>query len=80
MKNLNSVNVSNLLNTEILTFNKFMPELYTNWIDVYFEGQRIAIINGMQSPLQWTAKNGSNIPYQLIEDLTNYCSKNIIHN
>jgi hypothetical protein len=38
-------------------------------VDVYYNGQRIAIINGLSSPLQWTAKNGSNIPYEVIDEL-----------
>jgi hypothetical protein len=45
---------------------------HTEWqamVDVYFEGQRIAIINGLSAPLQWTAKNGSNIAISVIEEL-----------
>jgi hypothetical protein len=38
-------------------------------IDVIYKGQRIAILNGLSSPLQWTAKNGSNIPVIIIEKL-----------
>jgi hypothetical protein len=38
-------------------------------IDVFYKGQRIAILNGLSAPLQWTAKNGSNIPVKVIDQL-----------
>jgi hypothetical protein len=36
--------------------------MYYGFFDVMYKGQRIAIINGISAPLQWTAKNGSDIP------------------
>jgi hypothetical protein len=43
--------------------------MYNGFFDVMYKGQRIAILNGLSSPLQWTAKNGSNIPVMVIEKL-----------
>ena len=46
-----------------------VPSMYNGFFDVMYKGQRIAIINGVSSPLQWTVKNGSNIPVNVIEKL-----------
>ena len=73
------VNTQNLNDTNDLRFVKFNTLVSNNWIDVYFKGQRIAIINGLSAPLQWTAKNGSNIPIKIIEKLERFCSKNLIN-
>lgn len=73
------VNVSNLSDTNELKFKKFNTPVSKDWIDVYYKGQRIAIINGTSAPLQWTAKNGSNIPVKIINKLEKFCSKNIIN-
>lgn len=78
MKNLESVKTNQIETIEGVTVKNFMPILYKNWFDVYYNDQRIAIINGMVSPLQWTAKNGSDIPIQIISNIENYCSANII--
>jgi len=52
------------------TFNfKKVPTMYNGFYDVYYKGSRIAILNGLSAPLQWTAKNGSNIPLKVIEQL-----------
>ena len=52
------------------TFNfKSVPTIYYGFFDVMYKGQRIAILNGLSSPLQWTAKNGSNIPVKVIDQL-----------
>ena len=67
------VNVSNFSDTNELKFNSFL-----NQTDVFYKGQRIAIINGMTSPLQWTAKNGSNIPNKIIDRLERLVIKNLI--
>jgi hypothetical protein len=48
---------------------KSVPTMYNGFFDVYYKGQRIAILNGLSSPLQWTAKNGSNIPVKVIDQL-----------
>ncbi len=77
--NTEFVNVAKLSNSALaLQYKHFMPTLYNNWVDVYYKGQRIAIINGFNSPLQWTAKNGSNIPNNIINYLETYCSNNAI--
>jgi len=46
-----------------------VPSMYNGFFDVMYKGQRIAILNGLSSPLQWTAKNGSKIPVMVIEKL-----------
>ncbi len=52
------------------TFNfKNVPSMYDGFLDVYYKGQRIAILNGLSAPLQWTASNGSNIPVKVIDQL-----------
>ena len=54
------------------TFNfKKVPSMYDGFFDVIYKGQRIAILNGVSAPLQWTAKNGSNIPIKIIQQLEN---------
>ena len=62
------------INPELLSDNntfKFQPvaSMYYGFTDVFYKGQRIAILNGLSAPLQWTAKNGSNIPVKVIEQL-----------
>jgi hypothetical protein len=47
---------------------KNWPE-FNNQIDVIYKGQRIAILNGLSAPLQWTVKNNSNIPNSIIDEL-----------
>ena len=52
------------------TFNfVHVPSMYKGFYDVMYKGQRIAILNGLSAPLQWTAKNGSNIPVKVIDQL-----------
>jgi len=70
------VNTSNFSDTNEIKFRKVatMPNDFT---DVYYKGQRIAIINGLSAPLQWTAKNGSNIPLNIIEKIEKLVKKNI---
>jgi hypothetical protein len=70
-----TVNIQNFSDTNELKFKRFMPELYNNWLDVYYKGQRVAIINGMSSPLQWTA-NG--LPVKLVNALENKVRKSLI--
>ncbi len=52
-----------------------VESMYNGFIDVFYKGQRIAILNGLSSPLQWTAKNGSNIPVKVIDQLENMVIK-----
>lgn len=71
------------INPELISDNntftfKNVPSMYNGFTDVFYKGQRIAILNGLSAPLQWTAKNGSNIPLTLINKLENYCKKNLI--
>lgn len=67
MKNL-AINPKFISDNNTFKF-KNVPSIYDGFIDVFYKGQRIAIINGMSSPLQWTAKNGSNIPVKVIDQL-----------
>lgn len=66
------VNTSNFSDTNELKFNSFL-----NQLDVYYKKQRIAIINGVSAPLQWTAKNGSNIPNKIIDKIEKMVVKNL---
>jgi len=67
MKTL-SINPEFISDNNTFTF-KSVPSMYYGFTDVFYKGQRIAILNGLSSPLQWTAKNGSNIPLKVIEQL-----------
>jgi hypothetical protein len=71
------VNTTNFSDTNEIKFKKVqtMPNGFT---DVYYKNQRIAIINGLSAPLQWTAKNGSNIPNRIIDKIENLVKKNLI--
>ena len=68
------------INTELLRDNSTfsfvkVPSMYEGFCDVMYKGQRIAILNGLSAPLQWTAKNGSNIPVKVIDQLENMVKK-----
>ena len=63
-----AINPEFISDNNTFTFKK-VPTMYEGFIDVYYKGQRIAIINGLSAPLQYTAKNGSNIPIKVIEQL-----------
>lgn len=72
--------MKNAINPTLLSDNntfKFVPvpSMYYGFTDVYYKGQRIAILNGLSSPLEWTAKNGSNIPSKVIEQLEKMVTK-----
>ena len=72
--------MKNAINPTLLSDNntfKFVPvsSMHYGFTDVYYKGQRIAILNGLSSPLQWTAKNGSNIPNKVIEQLEKMVTK-----
>lgn len=70
------VNTANFSDTNEIKFVKVatMPNGFT---DVYYKNQRIAIINGLSAPLQWTAKNGSNIPNIIIDKIENLVKRNL---
>ena len=72
-----------LINPELLsdsnTFKfKPVPTMHYGFTDVYYKGERIAILNGLSAPLQWVAKNGSNIPVKVIDQLERMASKLIV--
>jgi hypothetical protein len=67
MKNL-MINPEFISDNNTFSFKK-VPSMYDGFYDVMYKGQRIAILNGLSSPLQWTAKNGSNIPVKVIDQL-----------
>ena len=75
MRNL-LVNTENLNDNNTFQFKK-VPSMYEGFFDVMYKGQRIAIINGLSAPLQWTAKNGSNIPNDVIDQLEKIVSSRI---
>ena len=67
-------NTQNTIDTQLLVNNATfqfvqVESMNHGFTDVYYNGERIAILNGISSPLQWTAKNGSNIPYDVIDEL-----------
>ena len=70
------VNVLALSDTNELNFKKVAT--IANMIDVMYKGNRIAIINGFTSPLQWAAPNGSNIPNKIIDKVENLVINNLI--
>lgn len=62
------------INPELIKDNgtfifKDVPSMYHGFTDVFYNGERIAILNGLSSPLQWTAKNGSDLPLEVIIQL-----------
>jgi hypothetical protein len=73
MKNL-AINPELVSDNNTFAF-KPVPSMYNGFFDVYYKGQRIAILNGLSAPLQWTAKNGSNIPVKVIDQLERMASR-----
>lgn len=71
------VNTSNISDTNNL---KFIPvsSMPNGFLDVFYKGKRIAIINGTSAALEWTAKNGSNIPVSIIVKIENLVKKNLV--
>ena len=67
MKNL-AINPELVSDNNTFSFKK-VPSMHDGFFDVMYKGQRIAILNGLSAPLQWTAKNGSNIPVKVVEQL-----------
>jgi hypothetical protein len=67
MKNL-AINPKLISDNNTFNFKK-VPTMYEGFYDVFYKGQRIAILNGTSAPLQWTAKNGSNVPIKVIDQL-----------
>ena len=67
MKNL-AINPELLSDNNTFSFKK-VPTMYEGFFDVMYKGNRIAILNGVSAPLQWTAKNGSNILVKVIDQL-----------
>ena len=63
-----SINPKLISDNNTFTF-KNVPSMYSGFTDVIYKGKRIAILNGLVSPLQWTAENGSNIPIKVIDQL-----------
>jgi len=53
-----AINPELLSDTNDFSFKMFKSES-VDQIDVFHKGQRIAILNGISAPFQWTAKNGT---------------------
>jgi len=64
MRNL-PINQTLLVSDELIQYVN-VPSMYDGFTDVMYQGNRIAILNGLSAPLQWTAKNGSNVPVNII--------------
>lgn len=71
-----SINPTLVSDNNTFQFKK-VPSMYEGFFDVMYKGQRIAILNGKSAPLQWTAKNGSDIPNEVIDQLETMVSKMI---
>lgn len=78
--NVNTAQLIPALGLEFISNVGGSTYLSEEMTDVNFGGQRIAIINGVSAPLQWTAKNGSNIPLSVIEYLEAEVVKNLYSN
>lgn len=46
-----------------------VPTMNEGFTDVFYKGDRIAIINGLSSTLQWTCIKGIDVPYKVIKEL-----------
>lgn len=71
------VNTSNISDTNELKF-KLVPSMPNGFMDVFYKKQRIAIINGTSAALEWTAKNGSDIPVSIIAKIEALVKKNLV--
>lgn len=69
MTNL-SINPKFVSDTNNFSF-KNVPTMYYGFMDVMYKGKRIAIINGLSAPLQWTGKNDFHVPIKVIIQLEN---------
>lgn len=71
-----------LINPKLISDNntfkfKKVPSMYEGFTDVIYKGQRIAILNGLSSPLQWIASNELDIPVKVIDQLEKMVAKMI---
>ena len=76
MKNL-SINPNYLSDNNTFQFKR-QDWIKEGFVDVIYKDQRIAILNGFSAPLQWTVKNGSNIPVKVINQLESMVIKLIV--
>jgi len=67
MKNL-PINKITITDTNTFRF-KEVPTMYKGFYDVIYKGNRIAILNGLSAPLQWTGKNNFQVPIKVIIQL-----------
>lgn len=68
MKNL-AINKSLLSDTNTFRF-KEVPTMYEGFYDVIYKGNRIAILNGLSAPLQWTMSS-TKVPVKVLNQLEN---------
>ena len=68
MRNL-PINKSLVSDTNNFSF-KNVPTMYDGFMDVMYKGQRIAILNGLSAPLQWTM-NSTKVPVKVLNQLEN---------
>jgi len=71
------VNTSKFSDTNEIKF-KAVPTMPNGFTDLFYKGERIAIINGLSAPLEWTAKNGSNMPVKIIVKIENLVKRNLL--
>ena len=67
MNNL-AINTKFVSDTNTFSF-KNVPTMYDGFMDVIYKGKRIAILNGLSAPLQWTGKNDFHVPVKVIDQL-----------
>ena len=71
-----TINSKLLINDDTFTFVN-VSSMYDGFTDVIYKDERIAIINGLSSPLQWTV-NGFNIPLDVVNKLEKLVKKLIL--
>lgn len=76
MKTTINVNTENFSDTNELKFKQTIG--VAGMVDIIYKNQRIAIVNGVSAPLQWTAKNGSNVPNKIIDKIERLVKRNLI--
>jgi hypothetical protein len=73
----NPINIKLLTDDNTFKF-KVVSTMPNGFTDVIYKGQRIAILNGLSAPLEWTIKNGSDIPVEVINKLEKLTTRLIL--
>ena len=73
----NPINIKLLTDDNTFKF-KVVSTMPNGFTDVIYKGQRIAILNGLSAPLEWTIKNCSDIPVEVINKLEKLTTRLIL--